>query len=270
MLLNLIGVLFAAVGSGILYACLEDLSPWWLWLSLPGFLIGWFVLYFAVLWIVSLFFPKKEPEKANGVCLFFVGITLDWLMRVMRVKITLSGTGLLPDCPCVIVSNHRSDFDPMTVLAVLRKRKLAYISKESNFKIPIVGPFIRRAGFLAIDRENGMRAMRTLKAASLRMKNEQMDMGIYPEGTRSKNGELLEFKTGAFYLAKRAEAPIVVMATEGTERISKNFPWRQTKVSLRFLKVIDTDTVKGSSFEDLAAQSRGILSQALSKDYGAL
>ena len=71
---------------------------------------------------------------------------MDWLLTLFRVKVVVRGEEKLPDEPAVFVSNHISDFDPMAVLAVLR-RDIIYISKESNFKLPIVGRFLRRTGF---------------------------------------------------------------------------------------------------------------------------
>ena len=144
----------------------------------------------------------------------------------------------------------------MTVLAVLKCRKLVYISKEGNFKIPIVGPFIRQAGFIAIDRGNGIRAVKTLQHAAERMQTEGVDVGIYPEGTRSKTGKLLRFKTGACYLAQQANAPIVIMTTQGTERISKRFLLSPVCVKLDIVEVIDRETVQNTSQNDLIERIR--------------
>ena len=143
--------------------------------------------------------------------------------------------------------------------------RLAFISKESNMKIPLVGTYIYHAGFFGIDRENGMRALRTLKSAAELMKATGIDMGIYPEGTRSKTGELLEFKPGAFLLAKRADAPVVIMATRGTEQVVRNFPFRRTKVEFEILEVIEKERVKELSIEELSAYVRSVLENALNQ-----
>ena len=151
----------------------------------------------------------------------------------------------------------------MTVLAALNKRKLAYISKEANFKIPIVGPFIRQAGFVGIDRANGIRAVRTLQAAADRMKSEGVDIGIYPEGTRSKTGKLLRFKTGACYLAQLANAPIVIMTTQGTEKISKRFLFSPIVVELNIIEVIDRERVNATSQKELTDYIRQVVAANL-------
>ena len=263
-MLNYLFLLLAAVGTGVLYLTLPALSPWWIVPIFLGGFVAFTLLYILILLVWALFLPKRKPvKKPKPVCTFMIYLTMDWLMKLMRVRVKLTGLEKLPNEPCLWVSNHRSDFDPMTVLAVLRKRRIAYISKEANFKIPIVGNFIHHAGFLAIDRGNGMRAMRTLKQAAELMKNEGVDIGIYPEGTRSKTGELLRFKSGAFLLAKKAEAPIAVLTTKGTDRIPKNFPFRATTVEIEILTVIDRETVMETEREELTERVRNIIEENL-------
>jgi 1-acyl-sn-glycerol-3-phosphate acyltransferase len=269
MLLNLI-FLAIAIGSSLgLWLGLGSFSAWWLLLLIPGGYVGAVIFYFFGLFIVSLFMPKQEPKKTSSICRFFIWISMDWLMCVMGIRVRLTGTERLPSCPCVFVSNHRSDFDPMTLLAVFRGRRIVYISKKENFKIPIVGPFICNAGFLAIDRENGMRALRTLKSAAERMKSEALDVGIYPEGTRSRTGKLLRFKSGAFYLAKEADAPIVILTTRGTERVSKRFLFAPITVHLDVVDVIDRESVSVLSVEELSAKARATVEEKLSEFEGA-
>ena len=145
----------------------------------------------------------------------------------------------------------------------LKGRKIAFISKASNFKIPVAGPYIHNAGFLAIDRQNAMKAMRTIKRAAELVVSEQMIMGIYPEGTRSKSGELLEFKEGAFLLAKRAKAPVVVITTKGTNKIAKRMLIKSTKVELDVIEVIDKETVQNLKLNELSAHVRESIANAL-------
>ena len=192
-----------------------------------------------------------------------IRFSCDWLMTLLRVKIRFTGMERFPDEPFVLVSNHLSNFDPIAVLAKVKGRKIAFISKASNFKIPVAGAYVHNAGFLSIDRENAMSALRTLKQAGELMNREQMIMGIYPEGTRSKTGELLEFKEGAFLLAKRANAPIVVMTTKGTNQISKRMLLHRTNVELKVLEVIDRETVKTTSYADMSARVRATVAADL-------
>lgn len=266
MLLNLCLLIASALSTLGVYAVSYSLSYWWIAPLLIAFYAVWIVLYLLALYISSLFMPTKEPiKKPKAVCRFFIVETMEYVMGLMRAKITVKGREKMPAESCVIISNHRSCFDPMSALAVFKERKLSFISKESNMKIPLVGTYIYHAGFFGIDRENGMRALRTLKSASELMKSTGIDMGIYPEGTRSKTGELLEFKPGAFLLAKRADAPVVITVTRGTEGIVRNFPLRSTKVEIEILEVIEKERVKELSIEDLSAYVRGVMAEALNQ-----
>ncbi|MBO4308664.1 MAG: 1-acyl-sn-glycerol-3-phosphate acyltransferase [Clostridia bacterium] len=261
MFLTLLFLASALAGAcGIVFGA--GINPWWFAALVPGLFLGAELVYLLCILVISLFLPKKEPKRSSAYCRLNIRLFLAWLMRVLNVKIHLKGTELLPSEPCVLISNHRSAFDPMTVLAKLKRKKLLFISKESNFKYPIAGPFIRRAAFLPIDRENGMRALRTLKNAADRMMSEGVDFGIYPEGSRTKTGELQEFKSGAFYLAKKAEAPIVVMTARNTELVGKK-PFRRVHVYLYIFAVIDKETVRATSMDDLAIMTHDMVEEHL-------
>ena len=272
MVVNLIFLVIAAIATGVIYLAAEGLSLWWLLPVFLGAFVGAVILFLLLLYLFSILFlsQRKKVEKPKAGCAYMIWLVMYWVMSLCRVRVKLVGKELLPDEPCVLVSNHISDFDPMTMLAVLRGRKIAYISKEANFKIPIVGNFIHHAGFLAIDRGNGMRALRTLKQAAEMIKAGSVDiMGIYPEGTRSKNGELLRFKAGAFILAKRAEAPVVVMTTKGTNALTKNFPFRSTQVELKILSVIEKETVASLQQEEISAMVREMIERELGRGSSA-
>ena len=238
----------------------------WLWL-LPiglGLYVALNALFFCGLWFSTAFLPSvkkpiEKPRNYYGIIQF----VCDWAMTALRVKTVFRGMEKFPDEPFVLVSNHISNFDPVVVLSKVKGRKIAFISKPSNFKIPVAGPYTHNAGFLAIDRENAIKAMRTIKRAAELVVSEQMIMGIYPEGTRSKTGELLEFKEGAFLLAKRANAPVVVMTTKGTNNIAKRMVLRSTKVELDVIEVIDAETIQKMRLNEISAHVRASIENAL-------
>ncbi len=237
----------------------------WLWL-LPifvGFYAALNAFFFLDLWFSTIFLPKKDPIDKPRNFYGIIQFVCDWVTTFLRIKIDFKGMEKFPEEPFVLVSNHISNFDPVVVLAKVKGRKIAFISKPSNFKIPIAGPYTHNAGFLAIDRQNAMKAMRTIKHASELVVSEQMIMGIYPEGTRSKTGELLEFKEGAFLLAKRAKAPVVVITTKGTNKIAKRMILRSTKVELEVIEIIDKETVQKLKLSELSVHVRESIASAL-------
>lgn len=129
----------------------------------------------------------------------------------------------------MFVGNHRSNFDPIIEWLVLKPWDIAFISKGENFKIPFFGRIIRKCCFMPIDRENPRKALRTINKASDLLQSGEVSIGVYPEGTRSKTGELLPFHDGVFHIAKKAGTPIVVMSIRGTEQIHKNVLRRHSR-----------------------------------------
>lgn len=182
---------------------------------------------------------------------------------VSRVKLRTEGLETLPEGPFLLVSNHRSNYDPIVTWSALKSHRVAFVSKQANFHIPIFGRLIRKCGCMAIDRENPRKALACVKNAAALLERGENCVGIYPEGTRSKQCVLLEFHNSVFKIAQMAHAPIVVMTVEGTEKIHKNAPWRQTEVTLRTAAVIAAEELEGKRTAEIGARVREAMRQTL-------
>lgn len=241
------------------------------WAIVPAF-IGWWalclavllLLFFFVTWCISLTvdMDREPPKEDHPHYRFIVHYVIALLCRFGRVRIHCTGEGLLPEGRFLIVSNHRSGYDPITTVWALRKRGVAFVTKPEIFHIPMAGPLIYRANFLPIDREDPRRAMRTIYNASDLLKNDVVSVGVYPEGTRGHASELLPFHNGVFKIAQRAGTPLVVASIRGTDRILKNTPWRHTDVYLRILTVIPPEELTGST-RDVSARVRAVIQEDL-------
>ena len=259
-----------SLAAAVLLGVFVPTAAWAWWqtalLALGGF-VGAFlvlnVLFLLLLFVISLFFPKGEPKKESRFWRRWTVHAVRWILDMLRVRVKVEGRELLPEEPVVLVSNHRSDFDPMAAMVAFSHRPLVYISKESNLRIPIAGAFVRRCHFLPIDRENPRSALATLKHAASLMREEGLDIGIYPEGTRSYKGGPKPFKEGAFLMAKQAGAPIVLMTTEGTEEIAGHVILRRNIVRLRVLRVISAEEVAATTARELTRLSEETLLAAL-------
>ena len=173
----------------------------------------------------------------DGLCSFAV-----WLSRAI---IKTTGFDNLPeDGKFLMVSNHVSAYDPIILVHLLKKQRMMFVSKPENFKIPICGFLMRKSGFKAINRESPREALPTIYESAEVLKTGT-PVVIYPEGTRNKEPEkgLLPFHNGVFKIAKRANAPVYVCATIGTEKISGNMPWRRTDVEFKIVDIIDSEFV---------------------------
>ena len=224
------------------------------------------VLYVLFWVIVAATVDDTKPltEKPKRIYSFACWNIPIWLCAWFRVRVHLTGEEQLPEeGRFVLVSNHRSGFDPLTVESVLGSRGIAFISKPSNLKIPFVGKLGYGAGFLPIDRENDRKALKTILTAVDYIKRDFCSMGIYPEGTRSRTGELLPFHAGSFKIAQKAGVPLVIVCTRGTEHVMRNCLLRPTHVDLRILEVLPPDRVKAMSTQALSAYSREKMEAAL-------
>ena len=114
-----------------------------------------------------------------------------------------------------------------------------------------VSKAMHRLNGLPIDRENNRSAVLTISKAAEQIKDNTVSMGIFPEGYCSLSGELLEFRNGAFKIAKKAHCPIVVATIKNTRQIVSNMFRRKTDVYVDILDVIPSDKVDELSTAEL-------------------
>lgn len=231
-----------------------------LWVLL-GLCAGYLLLLSAAALAVD---PKKEYPKESRFYRWLLNSATAIAMCVCRVKIRTEEMEKLPEGPFLLVSNHRSNFDPIVTWYALKERRMAFVSKKENFRIPIFGRLIRRCCFLAIDREDPRKALESIRKAAKILERGENCVGIYPEGTRSKQCVLLEFHNSVFKIAQYAQVPIAVVTVEGTERIHKNVPWRRTEVALKTAEVIGPEALEGKRTAQIGAQVRRAMEGALS------
>ena len=229
-----------------------------------GVVVGVVLLYVISALAVS---PKKEFEDEspyyrkllNGIAIF--------LVKMSWSRVSVYGAEKLPETrKYLMVSNHRSNFDPIVCTYAFPEYHLAYISKPSNFKIPIVGRIIRKCCFMAINREDPRKALPTIQKAIRVAEKGVNTMAVYPEGTRSKDGKLLPFHNGAFKIAQKAKIPIAVLTLDGTENIHKNFPFRTTRITIRVEKVIPYEEFEGQRTNEIGDKVREIILQGLEQN----
>ncbi len=132
-----------------------------------------------------------------------------FVLRILGVRVELCGLDNLPrDHHAILISNHQSWCDIFAYSGYL-PIPFKWIAKRELFKIPLVGPAMKAAGYIPIDRDNRERAFETIEGTSRELKNESII--IFPEGTRTRTGKLGRFKHGVVYLALQSHAPFVPM-----------------------------------------------------------
>jgi len=164
------------------------------------------IMYSLLIAILSLLvFPIDYHRKVSGS---LMRIWTRAVLVIYGVKVNLIGAeNITPGEGKIYISNHASYLDIFVQLAWLPDNVRMVYKKEINI-VPLLGWAMAAVGFVSIDRKNVRSAMRSLDKAAQRIK-KGLSIVIYPEGTRTRDGRVGEFKRGMFYLAEKSEADIV-------------------------------------------------------------
>lgn len=237
--------------------CKMYTSPWNI-LTFIGMFMGCFIsciaVYFLVLFLWSFTVDKKkERTKVSNFHRTIFVETITMALTLLNVHVHIEGKEKIPkDTRYLLVSNHLSNYDPMSVLSALRKEKIVFVSKPENFNIKMVGSLMHMSGFMAIDRDNVRNAMKTINKAADYIKSGESNIFIFPEGTRNRTEKpLLEFRNGAFKIATKAQCPIVVLALSETEKVKHNIP-RRSDIYIKVVDVIPAEKVKEMRTGDIS------------------
>ena len=207
---------------------------------------------------------NKPVERQSELCRRGIANMASFVDAYLRVKVTVTGMEKLPkDSRFLFICNHLSMADPIVVWDKLRDYNISFIGKPSLSKLPILWRLAYGAGCLAIDRENDREALKTIITAANYLKKDICAMGIYPEGTRSKDGKMLPFRAGAFKIAQKANVPLVIASISGTDKIKRRCPLRSTRVNLNILEVIPAEKVKSLGTAELSEYAHGIMENSL-------
>lgn len=191
-----------------------------------------------------------------------------WILAAAGVRVKVrGGHNLSQRSPQVIFSNHCSYFDVLCLLAYLPVQ-FRWLAKEELFRIPFFGKAMEYGGYLPIDRSNPRRAHKSMVAASERIR-AGTSIVIFPEGTRSPDGKLQEFKSGGAILAIRAQVPVVPVAVLGTREIMPkgSLRVRRGEVEIRVGQAIPTEGLtqrdRGALLNRARAAILGLMEEAL-------
>jgi 1-acyl-sn-glycerol-3-phosphate acyltransferase len=224
------------------------------------FLSLYILLFGPPLLVYTLITKNPDPVYWAGVkgVLFFV--------RAVGVRIRVRGLERIPRGVCLFVANHTSSADAPAVVGAI-PRRIAILLKESLFKWPIAGQAFTLAHFIPVNRGTRDSAIASVEKATEALKAGQSFL-IYPEGTRSPDGRLQDFKKGAVVMAITAGVPIVPMVCSGAHRVmeKRSLVIHPGEILVEFLQPIDASKYSLEERDDLNEHVRQVMAAGLPPD----
>lgn len=217
------------------------------------------ILVLIILILASFKIYKKLPIKKRQKYISFLAKIA---LKLFRIELDIQGLENLPrDGGYLITPNHQSNFDVIffQVFGVLS----GFLAKIELKKIFFIRDLVKITESEFINRKSIRESVKVIDVASKKIKNGKV-MVVFPEGTRSKTGKLLEFKLGAFRLATKVDAPIIPVTIIGAKDIKNRFP-RKTKVTIIFDKPITKEEYQNLGSNDLALKIREIIENNLKR-----
>ena len=229
----------------------------WSWFVLGVVVIVWTPMV-AIVRLVTL--PFDRGAYAAGYLFRKLTVVHEKLTPLWKFRTS----GTLPGDmrrPYVVVSNHESFVDILLISHLPTEMK--WMSKIEILKIPLVGWMMRLARDIPLTRGDTDSAAAALEASRERL-DSKVSVMIFPEGTRSKTGELRPFKSGAFRLAIEAQLPILPLAVYGTRDALRKHDWRlgYAEAEVRVLDPIPTEGLTMDDMPELRDRVRDVIAAA--------
>lgn len=230
----------------------------------------WFIYFFAYLVYllprrirIKRLIKKGKFEKADSIIQKTVSKWAKGMLSFAGIKLEVEGEENIPDGAAVFACNHQSMFDIPTALVGL-KRPNGFITKTDAQKIPLIKDWMKYLGCVFIDRDSPRKAMAAINEGAHNIESGK-SMIIFPEGTRSKDGNLGEFKNGAFKMAQKSKAPIIPVAIIGSRKAleGSNYRITPTKIKIKILPEIDVSELSKSEIKNLGEITRNKIMNAM-------
>ena len=166
----------------------------------------------------ALVFIPLAIVTGNITPLYRVANFIAWAgLRAAGIRVEVTGReGIPAGTACIFMVNHLSNLDPPALLPAIPGRTSSFL-KRSLMQIPVLGYAMKLAEFIPVDRVGSARNAQQSVSAAGQVLKKGIHITTFVEGTRSRDGRLLPFKKGPFYLAMETGAPCIPVSIWGTE-----------------------------------------------------
>lgn len=202
------------------------------------------------------FVDEHAPDPA-------IHLWADSILKASGVRTVCHGLENLPAGNFVLCANHQSNFDALVLFRHIR-RHFRYVAKKELLKVPLLGPALRRAGNIFVERTGGDADKQKLNEAA-RAVRERVSVVFFAEGTRSDDGILRPFKKGAALMAIDAQVPLIPVAIAGTHRILEkgSMAIHPRPAALMIGKPLDTTGLTTEAREELTQRAHDAVAKLL-------
>ncbi len=210
-----------------------------------------------------LFALATNPTYSHRIMGYYIFSPV--ILAISMVRVKASGLNNILDEPAIYAANHASQLD-IPIMCTRVNRPMFFIAKIELKKVPILSQYIKVVGMILVDRKNRERAMASMRTAIQDIQGGK-SIAAFPEGTRTKTGELLPFKKGIFTIANEGRIPIVPIAIVGSSKAlaSGSFFIRPATVELRILPALNSDEFFNMSIEEMANHTRSLIQKEIEK-----
>jgi 1-acyl-sn-glycerol-3-phosphate acyltransferase len=195
---------------------------------------------------------------------------VQWILWTFGVRVQAAGIENVPThAPVILMSNHQSLVDIAAIVVTLPPViKWRFVAKKELARVPIFGQAIVASGHIIIDRGNREKAVVSLRRAAERIRAGTTVI-LFPEGTRSPDGHLRNFKSGPFHLAVEAQVPVVPVTVSGSQRITPKGQLivHSGTVKINYGKPIPTRGITLERRKELAERVREAIAQGYDIEY---
>ena len=264
----------SAVAAAVITICkssFADLSFLWL-------MAGSFAGCFLALTLVACLFlliacgcvdmskPQTEDSKFYRSILYPY---VTFLKQAVGMTVYAEGLEKTPkDGRFLLVCNHQNEADPGVLHHCFPKSQLAFISKKEAENMFVIGKFMHKTLCQMIDRENDREALKTIIKCIQMIKNDQVSVGVFPEGGIKEEFKLNPFRPGVFKIAQKANVPIVVCTLQGTTDLFRNIKrLKPTYVKLHLLDVIPACELEGKTTVEIADRVHAMMQADLGEEW---
>lgn len=228
---------------------------------LAVFLIIYFLISLPIQ-LAEFIIEKFNMNFRNKTSLAFVKFGLNCVRFISGIKLEVNGYENIPNDEAVLfIGNHTSFYD-IIVTYPLMNRPTGFVAKKEIKKIPFLSWWMYFVNCIFLDRKDPRKGLQSVLDAADMIKNG-ISVFLFPEGTRSKNCKLGEFKDGGFKIATKSKCPIIPVGIQGTYNVfERQFPRiKSSKVIVNFGKPIYTEAMERSETKLLPETVKAIVKE---------